>query len=129
MKLSLLTLSLIIALFFAPSSIFAAKLDVAEGVITTAIVDRTPVDNVETVSSDAKLYCFTRITGAEIETTVTHLWIYNDAEMARVPLSIRSGNWRTYSSKNILAVWKGLWRVDVVDDNGEILKSLPFTVK
>jgi hypothetical protein len=106
-----------------------AALVVDEMVVCTSVEDRQPVgadssflDNVET------LYCFTRITGAEEPTTVSHVWYYNDKEMANVELNVGEKSWRTWSSKRIVEEWVGNWRVDVVAA-GEVLKSLEFTVK
>lgn len=107
----------------------ATALEVPEAVITTAVVDRTPVDAVESYPATAgKLYCFTRITGAAEDTFVTHVWYYQDDEMARVDLPVRSSNWRTWSSKSFLPSWEGDWRVDVLDAQGNVMASLPFTL-
>ncbi len=117
----------LLALLALGSSLFA--MEVAEGTITTNIVDRVPVDNVESyAASVGKLFCFTRITGAEGEAMVAHVWYRNGEEMGRIELPVRSANWRTYSSKNILPEWTGDWKVDVVDGEGNVLKSMAFVL-
>jgi len=114
-------------LFLAAVSPALAEVRVSEGLITTEIVNRNPVDVVETYSSDVgKLFCFTRIEGVAEETFVTHVWFYGDREMAQVNLPVRSSGWRTYSSKNIRPEWKGQWRVEVRDARGNLLMNLPF---
>ena len=92
--------------------VHAAELRVADGTITTGIENQLPVDRVDTYPADyGKLYCFTRIVGAAADTEVTHVWFFQDDEMARVTLPIRSGDWRTYSSKRFFAaVGRGLAR-------------------
>jgi hypothetical protein len=106
---------------------FAAGLSVAEGVITTQVVDHVPIDELESYPAQlGKLFCFTRIIGAEGETTVTHVWFYQDQEMARIDLPVRSPSWRTYSSKNILPQWAGDWKVQVLDDAGLEIGVIPF---
>lgn len=106
---------------------FAAGLSVAEGVITTQVVDHAPIDELESYPAQlGKLFCFTRIIGAEGETTVTHVWFYQDQEMARIDLPVRSSSWRTYSSKNILPQWAGDWKVQVLDDAGLEIGVIPF---
>ncbi|PLX94208.1 MAG: DUF2914 domain-containing protein [Desulfuromonas sp.] len=106
---------------------FAAGLSVAEGVITTQVVDHAPIDELESYPAQlGKLFCFTRIIGAEGETTVTHVWFYQDQEMARIDLPVRSPSWRTYSSKNILPQWAGDWKVQVLDDAGLEIGVIPF---
>ena len=108
----------------------AGSLSVVEGVITTQVVDRAPVDEVESYPAQiGKLYCFTKIAGAQGETQVTHVWLYQDKEMGRVTLPVRSAEWRTYSSKNILPEWAGGWKVQVLDDAGAEIAVIPFTLQ
>ncbi len=108
---------------------FGASLKVARGVITTRVVNRAPVDTVKTYAATAgKLECFTRIMGATTDTTVTHVWYYNGKEVARVVLPVRSSDWRTWSSKKISPQWTGSWKVDVLDADGNLLATIPFTL-
>jgi len=119
-------------LFFALAlPVFAhAEMVVAEGVIATAVADRAPAGVADVFPSTVgKLYCFTRLTGAGTETEVTHVWYRGDQEMARVALSVRSDNWRSWSSKQILPEWAGAWRVEVLDAGGTLLQTIPFTVQ
>ncbi len=107
----------------------AAQLDVAESAIATQVADRQPVDNVTTVPPDVgRVYCWTRIAGAQGEVEIVHVWYRGDTEMARVPLRVASNNWRTWSSKNIEPSWTGQWRVDVEAPDGTVLESMSFTV-
>jgi hypothetical protein len=118
---------LVLILLLFGVTVQAADLSVADGVITTAIESQQPVDRIESFSADyAKLYCFTRIVGAAGDSAVTHVWYYQDNEMARVTLPIRSKDWRTYSSKRFLPNWKGEWRVVVIDEQLNELAVIPF---
>jgi hypothetical protein len=94
------------------------------------VVDRQPV-NPDTTFADTVefVYCFTKIVGAEDTTEVTHVWYYENQEKARVTLPVKSPSWRTWSSKRILETWYGKWRVDVLSEDGEVLKSKTFTIK
>ena len=126
MKRISLLLSLVVVLTF-PGLVRA--LEVSEAILTTAIQDRMPVDQVETVPAGVStLYCFSRIVGAAEETMVQHVWFQGDTELARVELPVRSINWRTWSSKRIPAAWTGSWRVEIQDQFGEVLTTLPFDV-
>jgi hypothetical protein len=75
-----------------------------------------------------KLYCFTKITGAQAPTQVTHVWLFDGTERARVDLAVGAASWRTFSSKIIQEHELGAWRVDVVDPDGNVLKTLEFEV-
>jgi len=112
------------------STATAAPLTVAIGQITTAVDKQMPVDKIETYPADyGKLYCFTRIVGADQETQVTHVWYYQDNEMARVVLPVRSADWRTYSSKRFLPQWAGKWQVKILDAEENELATIPFVLE
>lgn len=105
----------------------AAELQVLDGAITTGIESQMPVDQIQTYSADyGKLYCFTRIVGAQEPTEVTHVWFYQEQEMARVTLPVLSPDWRTYSSKRFLPQWAGDWKVIVEDKEGRPLADFSF---
>lgn len=124
---ALFILTLAAVLYSAP--LIAAELSVIEAVVTTEIRDREPVDSVQGYPAGIeRLYCFTRVVGAEDDTFVTHVWYFADEEMAQIELPVRSSDWRTWSSKSILPAWAGDWRVDVVDPAGNRLASVSFVL-
>ena len=121
---------LLVGLMVSVSFVCAAELQVADGTITTAIENQMPVDRIESYRADfGKLYCFTRIVGAQENTEVTHVWYYEDDEMARVTLSIGSADWRTYSSKRFLPQWAGNWKVVVLDREQNVIGEVPFVLE
>ena len=125
-------LALVAICLLQPTAVQAQEtpqLVVEEGVIGTDIVDRLPVGaNTSFAASVDRLSCFTRITGAENPTTITHVWYFGDLERARVELSVRSLSWRTHSSKVIQAHEVGSWRVDVLDEAGSVLRTIRFEI-
>ncbi len=122
-------LTLAIATTVSAQEQMAAQPGVAESAIATQVADRQPVDNVTSVPADVgRVYCWTRIVGAQGEVEVVHVWYHGDMEMARVPLRVGSDNWRTWSSKNIEPSWTGQWRVDVEAPDGTVIQSMSFTV-
>lgn len=107
----------------------AQNLEVAEAVITTDIIDRVPADAVESYSASVEqLHCYTRLLGATEETSIVHVWFHEGAEVARMTLPVRSSNWRTWSTKTLSPENTGEWRVEVRDEQGEILKQLSFSL-
>lgn len=127
LKKSILTVLCCLLAVFAAQ---AAPLKVAVGQITTAIEKQMPVDKIENFPADyGKLYCFTRIVGADQETQVTHVWYYQEDEMARVVLPVRSSDWRTYSSKRFLPQWVGQWRVKILDADENELATIAFVLE
>ena len=108
----------------------AVKMEVVEMMICTGVQDRVPVGT-DTVflKTVGQLYCYTKVTGAGESAKLSHVWYHNDQEMARVDLNVMADTWRTWSSKKIVEEWIGSWRVDVVSESGEVLKSMAFTVQ
>jgi hypothetical protein len=97
--------------------------------ICTAVEDRQP-SGVGTVFPDDldKLYCFTKISGAEDPTFVYHVWYFGDKEVARVKLPVKSKSWRTWSSKN-LHLGLGYGYVEIVSESGDILGRAEFKIE
>ncbi|PLX96981.1 MAG: DUF2914 domain-containing protein [Desulfuromonas sp.] len=121
---------LLVLLFAGACTVQAAELQVVESTITSTIENQRPLDHVETYPADyGKLYCFTRITGGEAGSSVTHVWYYRSNEMARVVLPVGSSDWRTYSSKRFLPQWAGDWKVVILDDDEHELASVPFRLE
>jgi hypothetical protein len=97
--------------------------------ICTAVEDRQP-SNVGTVFPDDldKLYCFTEIGGAEDVTYVNHVWYFENNEIARVKLPVKSKTWRTWSSKK-LNMLLGNGHVEIVSESGDILGKAEFEIQ
>jgi hypothetical protein len=122
-------LTFVCLLFSIPLAAQAANVSVESASICRNVVDREPVDEASSFPvSVGKLYCFTKIVGAEAPTQVTHVWYYGDVERARVNLSIGAASWRTYSSKVIQEHEIGDWRVDVLDASGQVRATLIFSI-
>ena len=123
-------LGFIAALVLAvPALAWAASLQVQDVAIGTGVHERVPTGISSYFdSSVGKLYAFTRIVGAEGDTRVYHKWYYGDVLVADVPLTVRSGDWRTWSTKNVQPDWTGDWRLVIVSEDGSILGTVKFAV-
>ena len=127
--LSVFLITVSFALVSVANAQEAPSLEVLEATICKEVLDRAPLDAGETFSASAgKLYCFTKIGGAESPTEVTHVWYFGTTERAQVTLPVGSVTWRTWSSKIIQPFDIGQWFVDVVDPDGKVLKTLQFKV-
>ena len=108
----------------------AQDLTVEEMVFCTAIEDRQPTGTDTTFSNTVEqVYCYTKINSSTDTTSITHVWYYNNEEMASVELSVMAKTWRTWSSKRIWHAWVGDWRVEVKSTTGDIIFSKEFTIK
>jgi hypothetical protein len=95
----------------------------------TGVEDRQPsgVGSVFLEDLD-KLYCFTKIGGAEAATYVYHVWYFRGKEIAKVKLPVKSKHWRTWSSKN-LHMGSGYGYVEIVSESGDILGRAEFKIQ
>ena len=105
------------------------KLEVVAAAISKNVVEREAVDVGNRFPSlTPRLYCFTKVVGANQPTEVVHVWRYSDVERARISLAVKAASWRTYSSKAIQPHEIGPWRVDVLDTSGNLLETINFEV-
>ncbi len=104
-----------------------AEMAVSELVLTSGVADREPVDKVASFKAeDNKAFIFARIKNTDVPTKVNFVWYMDNVERARVAMTVgTSGRWRTWSSSNI---GTGNWRVDLVDQSGNVLAQKTFTV-
>ncbi len=110
-------------------SAFANTMQVASSAIYENVVNREGVNERTSFSASvAKLYCYSKIANVENYTEVVHAWYYGDTQRARVTLNVNPPAWRTYSSKIIQAHDIGAWRVEILDQSGNILETVRFEV-
>lgn len=104
-------------------------LEVSQAVICREITDRQPVEpGVRFPAAVGRLYCYSRLSNVSATATIVHAWVFGDTERARVELPVHSPAWRTFSSKRIMPHEVGRWRVDILDQDGNVLKTLCFDV-
>jgi Protein of unknown function (DUF2914) len=121
---------LLVLIFCAlPQRAAADGLKITEMAVTTKIVRGNPIDSVRRISSASvkALYCFTRVASeSDGETTIKHLWYKDGEKVADYELPVKGQKWRTYSKKAVEKGLTGDWRVDAVDSEGKLLKSVKF---
>ena len=128
----IIILSAIVLGFGVSTAVFPQEktpVTVSQASLCLDVVDLSCVgENDQFPVQAGKIYCFSKIVGAQSPITITHVWYYEDQEMARVPLAVKSPNWRTYSSKRILHSQIGEWHVDILGPAGELLREIVFNV-
>lgn len=106
----------------------AENTNLVRALITSAIENREPVDEIMSINKhQGRVYFFTEFSDMKGK-QITHRWEYKGEIIANVNFNIGSNRWRCYSSKNILPEWTGIWTVYVVDDEGKTLKESLFEV-
>ena len=103
---------------------------IEEAVVCRAVMERTPVEGGDVFPGNVeRLYFFTRVSGGGEDDQIYHNWYYGDSQVASVPLSVRSSNWRTWSSKAILPEYTGEWTIEVTTADGQVLQKVVFLVQ
>lgn len=125
----ILMLMLLVIVLSMSSQGEAASLKITEMTVTTKIVKGNPIDSVHRISSASvkELFCFTRlVSDAEDETTVTHVWYRGAEKVGEAALPVKGKKWRTFSSRVVEKGMAGDWRVDALDGEGKLLRSVKF---
>jgi len=114
---------------FLPMAQDYSAVTVNEMVFCRGIVQKNPVD-ISTHFSDSidQVFCHTKLSNTEDKSSISHVWFYNDTQVAIVDLAVNASSWRTWSSKRIVNEWAGTWRVDVISSTGKIICSEEFVV-
>ncbi len=112
------------------NTITGSEITIENAVICRDIVDREPVGAGDVFSGDLqKVMCFSRVIGAKQDTEILHNWYFGGKMVASVALHVGSINWRTYSSKAILPEYAGEWKVEILSQDGELLKKIYFILE
>ena len=75
-----------------------------------------------------KVSCFTSFDPVPEKTFIYHDWFYRDKLSTRIKLSLQPPCWSTFSSIQLREADKGPWRVEVIDQEGNIFSILRFSV-
>ena len=76
-----------------------------------------------------RLYCWTAVTVSPAPGTIKHIWYNPERRKAltvKLPVHpVEGGSWRTWSTTQ---VYRGKWKVEVTDENGNVLDTITFMV-
>jgi len=100
-----------------------ASADVHAG---TGVEHRVLIGEAAEFTAGTKVWVWSRITGGEPGTMVTHVWKRDGKAVWTAHLAVGSKKWTTYSRRTLKA---GAWTVDVVDAGGATIGTVAFTVK
>jgi len=100
---------------------------VRRAVICTGIMNHEPTDSVTSVpASTSKVFFFTEIAGMEGK-TITHRWMKDGSKVADIRISVPSNRYRCHLSRSVSGK-TGNWTTQVLDDDGNKLREISFTV-
>jgi len=123
-----LLLLVALSLLVAPIAFAAGKPEVKRAVLCTSVVDREPTAAVESIPVGEQVIFFFNEIVDGAGSNISHRWLYNDIEMATVPLKVGADRWRTWSSKQVWHLLPGVLKVQVVDESGTVLSEQSLTI-
>lgn len=95
-----------------------------ESVKEPALQKKAVVFSIET----GKIFCLTSFSGICDQTYVYHKWFHRDELTTKKRLLLKPPQWSTASTIQLREADKGPWRVELTDDNDNILHVLRFSI-
>jgi hypothetical protein len=108
----------------SPQTLNLSQAVMCEDIFANAPRNQTVVFSV----AREKAVCFTDFDKVSAQTFVYHNWFYKDIPSARIRLALQPPRWSTFSSIQIRKTDIGPWRVEVTDENGQVLHVLRFSI-
>lgn len=104
-------------------------LKIAKSTMCEEIKDGQPFNEGLTFSSDlGKIACYTEFDPVPERTVICHCWYFKDNLSTRRKLVLNPPRWSVFSQIQLRETEKGPWRVDITDEDGNILQTLRFSV-
>lgn len=75
-----------------------------------------------------KVACFTAFDPVPRRTAVFHNWYRRDELNTRIRLVLQPPRWATFSSIQLREIDKGPWRIEIADQEGQVLHTLRFSI-
>ncbi len=79
-------------------------------------------------ASVGQVSAFTAFDPVPEPTLIFHRWYHRDELSTQTRLRLYPPRWSTYSMIQLRETDKGPWRVEVTDENGQIIKVLRFSI-
>lgn len=95
-----------------------------ENVLEGLPVNKTIIFNVSKTSA----YCWSQFDPVPEDGVVYHEWYRKGILITRKKLAVHRPRWATYSRLPLRQADIGPWRLNITDDNGNVLKTLRFSV-
>jgi len=101
-----------------------------KSVICEEIKDGQPFnENIIFSSELSKITCYTEFEKITKKITIYHCWYYkNNLSSKKIPLVLNPPHWSTFSQIQPRETDKGPWRVEITDQEGNVIKILRFSI-
>ena len=111
------------------SALEPGKLALVQAAMCEGIKDYNPYNKAVVFSVDiGKVSCFTSFDPVPEEMFIYHNWFNKDRLSTKIKLFLQPPRWSTFSSIQLREADKGPWRVEVTDQEGNVLEVLRFSI-
>ncbi len=105
------------------------RMTLARAVMCESIEEFAPQNVAVVFSINAgKISCFTSFDDIPTSTYALHKWYRGDQLVTSKRLTLKPPSWSTYSSIQLREADKGPWRVEIINDRNQLIKTLRFSV-
>jgi Protein of unknown function (DUF2914) len=105
------------------------KLTLVQGVVCEDVKDGSPQNvGIAFPVSVGKVTCFTDFDPVPRKTAIYQNWFRKDELNAKITLVLQPPRWATYSTIQLREIDKGPWRVEITDQEGQVLGILRFSI-
>ena len=107
----------------------SAELVLGESTVCENVLNGNPEKTAVAFSVRLKrVYCYTDFSTVPEKSFAYHNWYLRDKLKASVKLTVQPPRWSTHSSIQVRDADKGPWRIEITDEEGNVLKTLRFSV-
>jgi hypothetical protein len=75
-----------------------------------------------------KVVCYTAFDPVPRKTAIYHNWYRKDELNSRIRLVLQPPRWASYSTIQLREIDKGPWRIEVTDQEDQVLSTLRFSI-
>ena len=113
----------------SPLPIKPPQLTLVQAVMCEGLEELEPVNETVIFSvANGNVFCFTAFDPVPEKTVIYHHWFKRDQPEKEIKLGLKTPKWSSFSKISIRNMDVGPWRVEILDSDGKILKTLRFSV-
>lgn len=117
------------ALWCQEASVPSTEPTLVRAVMCESIQKLTPANQAVVFSIDlGRVSCFTEFDQVTRQRVIHHKWYRKDNLISVKQLSLNPPRWSSFSSMQLRDADKGPWRVDITDENDEVISTLRFSI-
>lgn len=114
---------------WSQETVSTGNLALVRAVMCEAIQEYAPVNPAVVFSIDrGRISCFTEFDPVPVQTFVLHKWYRRDSLVTEKRLTINPPKWSSFTSMQLRDADKGPWRVEITDAEGNIMRTLRFSI-